>query len=99
MAAAVRLNLECAAHKIRPDYVLVGAGFDAHRQDPFGVMNVEDRHFLRAVRLIHETARNHCGGKAGFFLEGGYSTAVLERLVPEIITILASGADSPFCPP
>ncbi|GAB7028008.1 histone deacetylase family protein [Geotalea toluenoxydans] len=93
------LNLECAAHKIRPDYVLVGAGFDAHRQDPFGVMNVEDRHFLRAVRLIHETARNHCGGKAGFFLEGGYSTAVLERLVPEIITILASGADSPFCPP
>jgi acetoin utilization deacetylase AcuC-like enzyme len=75
--------------KIRPDYLLVSAGFDAHREDPFGVMKVEDRHFIKAAGLIAEIAGDHCDGKVGFFLEGGYSIAVLERLVPEIIAVLA----------
>lgn len=80
--------LDCS-RKIRPDYLLVGAGFDAHREDPFGVMKVEDHHFLKAARLIKEISVERCAGKVGFFLEGGYSTAVLERLIPEVITVLA----------
>lgn len=85
-----KVNLSEVERKICPDYLLVGAGFDAHREDPFGVMNVEDRHFLEAVRLLKKTAADYCAGRAGFFLEGGYSTAVLERLVPEIIALLAA---------
>lgn len=76
--------------KIRPDYLLVSAGFDAHREDPFGVMNVEDQHFLKATQLLATIADDHCAGKVGFFLEGGYSTTVLERLVPEVIAVLAA---------
>ncbi len=83
------MNLLDCKQKIRPDYLLVGAGFDAHREDPFGVMKVEDRHFLEAVRLLKNIADDSCAGRVGFFLEGGYSPTVLERLVPEIITILA----------
>lgn len=82
-------NLRDCEQKFRPDYLLVGAGFDAHREDPFGVMNVEDRHFLSAVRQLKKIADDACTGMVGFFLEGGYSTTVLERLVPEIITVLA----------
>lgn len=77
--------------KLRPDYILVGAGFDAHQDDPFGAMGVEDRHFLEGVRLLQQIAREQCGGRIGFFLEGGYSLAVLERLVPQIIAVLAEG--------
>jgi acetoin utilization deacetylase AcuC-like enzyme len=83
-------NLRDIEQKIRPDYLLVGAGFDAHREDPFGVMNVEDRHFLAAVRQLKKVADDRCGGKVGFFLEGGYSTTVLERLVPQIIAALSA---------
>jgi acetoin utilization deacetylase AcuC-like enzyme len=83
------MNLHACEKKMRPDYLLVGAGFDAHREDPFGVMNVEDRHFTEAVRHLKNIADAHCAGKLGFFLEGGYATDVLERLLPEIITILA----------
>ncbi len=82
-------HLRDCEQKIRPDYLLVGAGFDAHREDPFGVMKVEDHHFLEAVRLLKQIADDNCAGKVGFVLEGGYSTTVLERLVPEIITVLA----------
>ncbi len=83
-------NLREIAKKTRPDYLLVSAGFDAHREDPCGVMNVEDRHFVEAARQLNMIARDHCGGKVGLFLEGGYSTTVLERLVPEIISVLAA---------
>lgn len=83
------INLLAAEQKREPDYLLVGAGFDAHREDPFGLMNVDDHHFLKAVRLIKEIAVERCAGKVGLFLEGGYSTAVLERLVPGVITVLA----------
>lgn len=86
------VNLHEVEQKIKPDYLLVGAGFDAHREDPFGVMNVEDRHFLKAVQQLKKFAAGHCDGKVGFFLEGGYSTAVLERLTPEIITVLAGSS-------
>lgn len=83
------LHLRDCEQKMRPDYLLVGAGFDAHREDPFGVMKVEDRHFLAAVRQLKGIADTHCAGRVGFFLEGGYSPMVLERLVPQIINILA----------
>jgi len=75
--------------KFRPDYLLVNAGFDAHREDPFGVMNVEDRHFLAAVHQLQQLARERCGGRIGLFLEGGYSPEVLGRLVPKVIAELA----------
>ena len=82
-------SLHTFEQKIEPDYLLVGAGFDAHREDPFGVMNVEDHHYLKAVGLLKKIADDHCAGKVGFFLEGGYSTVVLERLIPEVVALLA----------
>ena len=77
--------------KLSPDYLLVGAGFDAHREDPFALMKVEDRHFIEAARRLKQIADRRCRGRLGFFLEGGYSVAVLERLVPQIIAALADG--------
>ncbi|MFZ2950385.1 MAG: histone deacetylase [Desulfuromonadaceae bacterium] len=83
-------NLHGFEQKIKPDYLLVSAGFDAHLEDPFEVMKVEDRHFLSAIRQLDKLAMDHCAGRIGVFLEGGYSTTVLERLIPEIISVLAT---------
>jgi len=82
-------HLHSFERKLRPDYLLVNAGFDAHQDDPFGVMHVEDQHFRTAVRRLHAVAREHCRGRIGLFLEGGYSMSVLERLLPAIIEDLA----------
>ena len=82
-------HLHSFEKKIRPDYLLVNAGFDAHQDDPFGVMHVEDRHFQAAVSRLHAISREYCRGRIGLFLEGGYSLPVLERLLPVIIEDLA----------
>jgi len=83
------LSLRNFEKLLHPDYLLVNAGFDAHREDPFGLMNVEDRHYFRALQLLQEIANEQCTGRIGLFLEGGYSRTVLHRLVPEVIIQLA----------
>ncbi len=83
--ASLCSNLQEIAADFRPDFLLVSAGFDAHREDPFSLMQVEDQHYLQAARALKEVAQTHCDGRMGFVLEGGYSTTVLERLVPEFI--------------
>lgn len=68
-----------------PDFLLACAGFDAHAEDPFRFVQVQDRQFHTVLELLQEAAAHHCGGRLGFTLEGGYSTDVLRRLVPHYI--------------
>ncbi len=82
-------NLEECVSQWRPNFLLVSAGFDAHREDPFGLMNVEDEHYRYAVTALCDAAHRYCNDHIGFFLEGGYSLSVLQRLVPTILQDLA----------
>jgi acetoin utilization deacetylase AcuC-like enzyme len=84
-------NLQLAVATHRPEATFVCAGFDAHRDDPFGLMNVEDEHFLAAVKLLDELA----GERLGLLLEGGYHPVILAKLVPAIIRRLAASRNPP----
>ena len=75
--------------KNTPEFLLVSAGFDAHKEDPLGLMSLTDRHFLNAINLLLEIADEHCDGISAWFLEGGYSIPVLKRMVPKVIKKLA----------
>ena len=61
------------ARDFRPDLVLLSAGYDAHRIDPLGGMNVTSAGFAEMTRKILEVAHQSCGGKLVAVLEGGYS--------------------------
>ncbi|WDE99292.1 histone deacetylase [Lentisphaera profundi] len=71
------------------DYLLVSAGYDAHREDPYSIMKVDDQSYLEVTSYLHELAKTNCNSKLGFFLEGGYSLEVLARLIPASIELLA----------
>ena len=86
-----RSSLNEVASAFVPDYLLVGAGFDAHQEDPFSLTKLQDVHYLEVAGDLQTLANKSCGGLAAWFLEGGYSTTVLKRLVPKIIERL--GAD------
>lgn len=78
-------QLEVVESKFKPDVILVSAGFDAHLEDPFEIMKVEDQHYLEAIDALMDLAERVCDSKIGMMLEGGYSIEVLGRLVPEIV--------------
>lgn len=79
--AAFAAALEKAADKIKPQLVLVSAGFDAHALDPIGSLGLEVEDFAWLTRQVRDTARTHCGGRLVSCLEGGYNLQVLAESV------------------
>ncbi len=58
------------ADAYRPDLVIVSAGFDAHRADPLGGMDVTERGFAAMCTAMRDLAHRHADGKLVLILEG-----------------------------
>jgi acetoin utilization deacetylase AcuC-like enzyme len=65
----------------RPDLIVISAGFDAHRADPLGNLNLIDDDYGWVTRKLLDVARERCGGRIVSLLEGGYDLAALARSV------------------
>jgi acetoin utilization deacetylase AcuC-like enzyme len=76
-----RHELEDFASKLRPQLVLVSAGFDSHREDPIGSLGLEVEDFADLTKIVLEVASVHAGGRVVSLLEGGYNPTVLATCV------------------
>lgn len=74
-------SLESFAQTIRPQLVLVSAGFDAHRADPIGSLGLETEDFATLTRGVRAVAETHAEGRLVSLLEGGYDPAALAESV------------------
>ena len=74
-----------------PDLIIISAGFDAHRLDPIGglQLNVED--FVWITSELMEIARRRANGRIVSLLEGGYDLAALARCASAHVQTLMSG--------
>ena len=67
-----REELRPAMESFEPDFILISAGFDAHRADPLGAIQLTERGFETLTREVLSMAEDYCGGKVVSALEGGY---------------------------
>ena len=74
-----------------PDLVIISAGFDAHRRDPLGNLNLIEADFAWATRKLMEIARKHAHERVVSVLEGGYDLEGLSRSVAAHVTALMEG--------
>jgi acetoin utilization deacetylase AcuC-like enzyme len=82
--------LEKAADRIKPELVLVSAGFDAHHRDPIGSLELETEDFSDLTRLVLQVADTHAGGRLVSCLEGGYDLhALAESVEAHLVELLA----------
>jgi acetoin utilization deacetylase AcuC-like enzyme len=79
--ARFRNVLEKAADKIKPDLVLVSAGFDAHRLDPVGDLGLETEDYVALTKEVLSVAKTHAHGRVVSCLEGGYHLDALAESV------------------
>ena len=85
---AFRGGLEDIAGKLRPDLILISAGFDAHRSDPIGSLGLEVEDFATLTQIVMQCANEHCGGKVVSMLEGGYNPKMLAESIEAHLTEL-----------
>ena len=76
----------------RPELVLVSAGFDAHRDDPLGGMDLSSEGYAAITGEILGLAGEVCGGRAIFVLEGGYNLKALEESIAASLRVLTGEA-------
>ena len=74
----------------QPEMIFVSAGFDAHRDDPLGGLNLCDDDFYWVTCLIRDLAEELAGGKIVSLLEGGYDLSALARSVKAHLNGLVS---------
>jgi acetoin utilization deacetylase AcuC-like enzyme len=81
----------------RPEVLLVSAGFDAHRDDPLGGMQVGEEGFAAMAAIVRTLADEVCGGRLAYFLEGGYSSSGLRQGVGAVLDAVLI-AEAPSLP-
>jgi acetoin utilization deacetylase AcuC-like enzyme len=65
----------------RPEFLLISAGFDAHRRDPLASMLVTTEGFRWMMEWALARAGELCGGRMVAVLEGGYDLIGLSQSV------------------
>lgn len=85
---AFHKSLDRAVEKVRPELILLSAGFDAHKDDPVGSLGLEYEDFVTMTRSVKEAARIHANGRLVSLLEGGYNLDTLPVMIEEHILCL-----------
>jgi acetoin utilization deacetylase AcuC-like enzyme len=70
-----------AAESFSPQFVLISAGFDPHRDDPLSAMRLTEDGFYQLTKMIKEIAERWAKGSMVSILEGGYHLNALARSV------------------
>lgn len=79
--AAFEIAILPRLEAFRPDLIVISAGFDAHRLDPLGHLNLLEADYAWATRRLMAIADKSCGGRVVSLLEGGYDLDGLSRSV------------------
>lgn len=79
--AAVEENWLPALEGFAPQLLLISAGFDAHREDDMGGLQLREEDYAWVTRALNGLADRHAGGKVVSILEGGYALGALGRSV------------------
>jgi acetoin utilization deacetylase AcuC-like enzyme len=67
--------------EFKPEFILLSAGFDAHKDDPLAQINLESKDYYTLTKRLLIHAKALCGGKVVSILEGGYDLNALKESV------------------
>jgi len=67
--------------EFKPEFILLSAGFDAHKNDPLAQINLESKDYYTLTKRILSISRELCSGKVVSILEGGYDLNALKESV------------------
>lgn len=84
-------KIDLKVGEFNPDFIIVSAGFDSHRDDPLANLNLTEKGYAYMSEKIMEYARNHCNGRLLVELEGGYNLNALASSIHVVVEKLLEG--------
>jgi acetoin utilization deacetylase AcuC-like enzyme len=92
--AAFSEVIEPVLRQFAPEVVLVSAGFDCHRRDPLGGLEVSENGFIGMARRLISVARDVADGRIVAVLEGGYDLQAIRNSAEAVLTELTKAGDA-----
>ncbi len=80
------------ADRMKPDVILLSAGFDAHWMDPLGDMRLSNADFSDLTLEVAEMADRYCDGRLVVVQEGGYHLDAVTQCMGTTLVAL-TGSD------
>jgi len=65
--------------EFKPEFILLSAGFDAHKDDPLAQFQLTSHDFYSLTKRTLELSKLYCDGKVVSILEGGYNLNALQE--------------------
>ena len=65
--------------EFKPEFILLSAGFDAHKDDPLAQFQLKSEDFYKITKRTLELSKLYCSGKIVSILEGGYDLNALKE--------------------
>ena len=65
--------------EFKPEFILLSAGFDAHKDDPLAQLQLESKDFYSITKRTLELSKQYCDGRVVSILEGGYDLQALQE--------------------
>ena len=88
--AAYEQRILIALERFAPDLVIVSAGFDGHRDDPLGQLNLTEEDYAWVTHKLADIAEKCCEGRIVSVLEGGYNLdALATSVAAHVETLMA----------
>ncbi len=66
-------------NEFKPEFIILSAGFDAHKNDPLAQFQLESADFYKITKRTLALSKLYCGGKVVSILEGGYDLKALQE--------------------
>ncbi len=81
-------SLVPAAEAFKPEFIIISAGFDAHRDDPLASMGLTEAGYAHLTKIVAGIAKRHAKDRILSSLEGGYNLKALAASVEAHIKAL-----------
>jgi len=89
--AAYERTILPALALFRPEFLLISAGFDAHRRDPLAQLSLEESDYSWVTERLMAVAGDHAKGRVVSTLEGGYDLTALAASAAAHVSVLMLG--------
>ncbi len=66
-------------NEFKPEFLLLSAGFDAHKNDPLANINLESKDYYFLTKELMKVAKQSCENKIVSILEGGYNLTAIQE--------------------
>jgi acetoin utilization deacetylase AcuC-like enzyme len=74
--------------EFKPEFILLSAGFDAHKDDPLAQFQLESKDFYEITKRTLKLSKLYCNGKVVSILEGGYDLKALQESTEKHVNAL-----------